>query len=63
MKTPFDFIDAGADDHDPVNGITQGDIRRWNDEWTNQIFVVSRCRSCKRLLPIECSGCQKDWES
>jgi hypothetical protein len=30
-QLPLDFIDAGADDNEPVKGITQGILRQWHD--------------------------------
>lgn len=29
---PLEFDDAGADDAEPVKGVTMGDIRSWHDQ-------------------------------
>lgn len=53
MRSLLDFDDAGADRHQPVTGVTVGDIRSWFDEIErlHEIIMTLRAAETERITP------------
>lgn len=45
MKPLLEFDDAGAQDDEPVKGVTVGDIRAWHDQYDQILTSWAECRA------------------
>lgn len=53
MREPLDFDDAGADDSEPVKGVTAGDVRAWHDEMSALRGELVRVRKAHKAIRDE----------